>query len=261
MGNPDFSETQFSYGISRELEDGHGPLRPIGPPYFPTRHDEQYLGFDVAWLTGSRPLFLQFKRSKKLKDSRAIDDQWDYYQDTFYRFPVKTSNDRGDWDQHERLVALGGMFEDTFYVAPQFVDWSEYTRYSASRSLNLHSVFLRCGSAPTPFDDQSHYICHRPQDSYGVFFSESEDPPRVDALGGFEELLGYMLDSGPAAETFDELRDSFSEARATMVESFDSDIELDGYDPEEPFTWMRAQQRFFFETMGTVLHFMTVEDH
>jgi hypothetical protein len=259
MVDPDFSEFQFAYGMTRELDAGKWPLAPEGVPFFPTQRQETDLGFDVGLRSGDGlwPLFIQYKRSKKLTTARAIDEQWKTYQEPFFRFKVETSDDPGNPDQHGQLVDLGKKFRHTYYVAPEFIAWSDYERYARQEFLNEHAAFLRCGTAPTRFDSETHYICHRPQDAFGLFFSESPSDTELEVIRRYDTLFESMQKTGPAYESFQGLRGAFTEARTMIIEERDLEIDPREHTADELMAWMREQQRFFYETLGTALSFLT----
>lgn len=71
---PSFSELQFAYGITREIEDGL-VWGQVGIPTFPNLNQEANLGFDVAFNTNvpAIPIFLQYKVPVKLTRKNATE--------------------------------------------------------------------------------------------------------------------------------------------------------------------------------------------
>lgn len=255
MVTPEFSEFQFAYGMTRELEAGHWSIRPSGTPFFPTQPREADLGYDVRISDGIWSVFIQYKRSKKLTRSNAR--EWGVYNGEYYRFRVETTDDPLDPNQHERLVDLGQRYPRTYYAASQFLSWQDYVRYANTNQINSHAALLLCRTAPTPHDGETHYICHRPIDSHGLFFSETPEPKQVDALMGYDALFADLLESGPEFESFEEIEGDFRETRNHVVETGGLDIHPEEYYSEDPLEWMGHQQRFFYETLGTQLLFFT----
>lgn len=255
MVAPEFSEFQFAYGMTRELDNGRWPLRPTGIPFFPTQPQENDLGFDMGVSGRAWTLFVQFKRSKMLTRPNAR--EWDWYHGEYFRFPVDTSDDPREPAQHETLVRLGQLFPHTYYVAPEFVEWRDYARHARRERINRHAAFLKCGTAPTPFDGDDHHICYRPRDSFGRFFSETSEPGKVEVVHWYDRLFGNMVEDGPEYESFQTMRGDFTEARDLVVEEWSLGADPDDYSAEEPEEWMREQQRFFYETLGSVLYFLT----
>lgn len=258
MVDPEFSEFQFGYGLTRELDSGAWPLAPTGVPFFPTQRQEDDLGFDMGVSAGVWTLFIQFKRAKKLTRSNAR--EWSSYHGEYFRFPVEVSDDPGDPDQHGTLVDLGQRFPHTYYVAPAFIDWQDYERYARRETINQHAVFLRCGTAPAPSDGDTHYICYRPQDPVGLFFSEAPAEGEVTAGYGFEDLFAVMREEGPMYESVQRMRSDFAEVRDMVVAERGAAADPDAYTADSVAAWMREQQRFFYETLGTGLYFLTDAD-
>jgi hypothetical protein len=65
MPDPEFSEFQFAYSVTRELEHRIFPAS-TWVPHFPTQNQEGERGYDLNFSDGVSSLFLQYKRSKKL---------------------------------------------------------------------------------------------------------------------------------------------------------------------------------------------------
>lgn len=255
MVEPEFSEFQFGYGLTRELDNGRWPLTPTGVPFFPTQPQEDDLGFDMGVSAGVWTLFIQFKRANKLTRSNA--KQWDSYRGEYFRFPVEVSDDSREPDQHGTLVKLGRQFPHTYYVAPEFIVWRDYERYARREQINRNAAFLRCGSAPAPYDGERHHICYRPQDSVGLFFSEEPAQGEVVTAHGFEDVFDMMREDGSEYASVQGMRGDFAEARNLVVGERNKGPDPEEYTAEEPLVWMREQQRFFYETVGTVLYFLT----
>lgn len=255
MVNPEFSEFQFGYGLTRELDNGRWPLTPTGVPFFPTQPQEDDLGFDMGVSAGIWTLFIQFKRAKKLTRSNAR--EWESFRGEYFRFPVEVSDDPGEPDQHGTLVELGQRFPHTYYVAPEFIGWRDYERYARQERINQHAAFLKCGTAPSPSDGKRHYICYRPQDSVGLFFSEPPAHGEVGVEHRFVDLFDTMREDESEYASVQGMRRDFAEARSVVVEERGAAAEPGEYTADEPVAWMREQQRFFYETLGTALYFLT----
>lgn len=259
MVDPEFSEFQFGYGLTRELDNGRWPLTPTGVPFFPTQPQEDDLGFDMGVSAGIWTLFIQFKRAKKLTRSNAR--QWDSYRGEYFRFPVEVSDDPGEPDQHGTLVELGRRFPHTYYLAPEFITWRDYERYARRERINRNAAFLRCGSAPAPYDGERHHICYRSQDSVGLFFSDVPAQGEVIAEHGFDGVFDTMREDGSEYSSVQGMRGDFADARNLVVDERDVGADPGEYTAEEPQEWLREQQRFFYETLGTVLYFLTDSSH
>lgn len=256
MPDPEFSEFQFAYSVTRELESKVFTSNSV--PHFPTQNQEGDRGYDLNFSNGISSLFIQYKRSKRLDDGRAKDEQWKSYGDTFYRFKLRTSNDKSQPEQHEILTRLAKGDAPVYYVAPEFVEWMDYQQFARNSTVLEHSAFIDCENAPTPFDDDQHYVCHRPMDSVARFFSEE---PRVMNRLNAEEtsssLRQLLLGSPPQFNSFEEAKSAFEAIRANIIEELDlyEEVATTDYAADDQSIWVREQQRFFEEILGISAHF------
>lgn len=264
--NPTFSEFQFTYGLTRELEGPTLGMGLIDLPRIPTQHQEAEIPADMISMiqdgtTRIAPLFIQYKRSEKMIRSNA--GQWKKLKenhgmnltDGYFRFRPYL----GDTNQHNKLVALGQRQPLTYYVAPMFIDHDEYRRYAANAELYEHAAFIQCGNLQY-IDDDDHYVAYTPHDTQGVMFSEPTTfPIRSGVEGAFEvdELHNSLA-------TFERLQDEFDTLRTNIVHGFDQEkhefteyLDYMDSDATEPVAWMEQQQTFFRNTIGTDLLFFT----
>lgn len=260
MPDPEFSEFQFAYSVTRELECRRFGISLFGLPWFPTQNVEANVGYDVRFPNGGiSPLCLQYKRSKRLDDARARKEEWDVYQGTYYRFGIRTANKTGSKSrdqQHEILVDLANDCPHTYYVAPEFIDLSQYARLAQIDQVTNSAVFIQCQGAPKPQDDDKHVICHRPTDSVARMFSEAPNEQELPINRGAVTLSAMISDRGPQFRHEQELRNVFRSLRSRIVEQGEFNINPEE-SVEEPFgIWMERQQRFLMETIGVSLYFI-----
>jgi hypothetical protein len=177
--------------------------------------------------------------------------------------------------QHEHLCRIAAD-APVYYVAPEFVEWMDYQELARRDTVLDHTVFVDCTDAPTPTDDQRHYICHRPEESVARFFSEPDEPPVLDLYRGMAQLQEAILSTEPHFESFAAARAVFSDLRADLVNRLGvvdatEQIGLDAfgertdvarrlvdptrYDADAAIPWAREQQRFFHDLLGVTLHF------
>jgi hypothetical protein len=114
---PDFSELSFGFAFLREFERntpaGKFPLAPD----FISQSEEAAKGYDVGVLSGSTPVFLQFKRSYVLTTARANEIQ----SGEFSTLPLFRMHLRKK-DQYRQHTALQKLEQDgnvVFYVTSQ----------------------------------------------------------------------------------------------------------------------------------------------
>lgn len=241
---PEFSEFQFTYGLTRELET---QLPMAGVPFLPTQTLENEFPIDVGIpLEGRRfvPLLLQYKRSKALTRSNA--GEWDDFGREYYRFGVYPPEKS---DQHNKLVELSSYFDHVYYVAPAFYRQSSYRRHARREELNSHSVLVDCGTCPTIDQGESHSIAYSTSPVEARFYSE---PTEVSARSGFHGLVEDLRYSDATNfESISQLQGTFRTAREILGEG---PVQIDLQEDTEQ--WIRAQQEFFFREVGSNLTFV-----
>ena len=255
MPDPEFSEFQFAYSVTRELESEVFIAGAV--PHFPTQNQESDLGYDLNFGNGVSSLFIQYKRSKRLDDGRAKDEHWDAYGERFFRFKVRTSEDRSEPEQHE-LLTRRAQGRPVYYVAPEFVKWSDYRQYARDSSILANSAFIDCEGAPMPFDSDKHYICHRPEDFRARFFSEeAQTVGRIAPDETYSRLVSSLVEAPPQFESFQEARNEFRLLRSDILDELGTteQIQPTDYSADSQLAWIHEQQRFFEEALGISAHF------
>lgn len=223
-------------------------------PYFPTQNQEAEIGSDVV--IGIRngdlllePLFLQYKRSEKLVRSTA--NEWAEFQKPYYRFEVHSRN------QHNTLVRLGHTVGTAVYVAPGFHTTAEYESHHKNRRLATNSVCFDCGEMNS-INHNDHCIVDTFNPLRGAFCSDSEE---ITPTEGIRMLLMNMRDNGENFRMYDALRGRFAEVRSELIQDSNPDDEYGEQEElQNPVTWMRTQQQFFFGSFGIVLLFVLEPD-
>lgn len=242
--NPEFSEFQFTYGLTRELET---QLPMAGVPFLPTQSLENEFPIDVGIPLERRrfiPLLLQYKRSKALTQANAR--EWDDFEREYYRFGIYPPEKS---DQHNKLVELSSYFDAVYYVAPAFYQQSSYRRYARREELNRHSVLVDCGTCPTINSGESHSIAYSTSPVEARFYSE---PTEIGARSGFQGLVEDLRYSdADNFESIGQLRRTFRSAHEVLGED---PIDIDPQEDTEQ--WIRAEQEFFFQHVGSNLTFV-----
>lgn len=250
---PEFSEFQFAYGVTREIED-LWPRRIVGVPYFPTQNVEAHIGSDMVvgiqqgdiWLG---PLFIQYKRSDYLTRPQAR--EWDEYHEKYFRFKIRSK------EQHNTLAEKCSDLGTAVYAAPSFHTSDEYRRNHQNDKLSKQTVLFDCQDAGSVADGD-HCFIYVTNPLRGKFCSESED---ITPTGGISTLLTSMRQDEQEFQQYDELQPQFAEIRQMISQDLDLDGEYrEQRETENPVTWIRNQQQFFFENFGTVLWFVLADD-
>lgn len=245
MVDPEFSEFQYTYGLTREIEN-RWEREIVGVPYYPTQNYEAKIGSDVV--IGLRqgdirfiPLFMQYKRSERLTTKRA--KEWDEFSEEYYRFDIHSKN------QHNTLVYLAKCLGKSIYVAPGFHTVDDYSEYHQNRMLAENSICFDCGEMRN-VSDSDHVVIYTLDPLRGAFKSESEKISPTENVFTFVE---DMQDESELFEEFRTLRGQFREAK------FDLEIPQATNEQEfieNPVRWVREQQQFFFENFGFVVLFV-----
>lgn len=269
MVKPTFSEFQFAYGLTRELEGPRPGMGLIDVPVIPTQNLEADIPADMASRIRNgdielAPLFIQYKRAEKM--TRSYAREWDDLDrmygvdDHYFRFNVYL----GDSDQHNKLVELGERQPLTFYVAPAFVEQDEYRRHAVNNRIFEHSAFIQCGELDT-VPDEDHVVAWTFPDPDGIVLSE---PTSITVRQGGEDAFD-VEEIDETLRSFGDLRESFGDLRRDIAfgpdeeqDRFGADFigDPDDYDSGEPVEWMRTQKQFFMETADADLKFFSYSE-
>lgn len=159
--HPEFSETQFAFGIIHEFLLKH----PNSILFAPTQYQEKNCGFDVA-LRSSRgiPIFYQFKVSECLA---TLGKEYIHFNEKYYRFYTYYCNPEDN--QHNILKKLSLAFSKVFYVAPCFHSFKEFNTYLKATAITNHSKFIRLKKLKEITNNSRHAICYTASGKVGMF--------------------------------------------------------------------------------------------
>jgi hypothetical protein len=139
-----FSEFSYGFALTNELV-GWAPLAIA--PVFPSLLAEGGPGggWDVMLEMPAMPLYLQFKRSQRIrrasgKEARIAAQQGLALTAPYHRFPITdalTSN------QHRMLLELDNGDQQVFYVAPGFSTIDDLNTHWRDQEVADNSVFVR----------------------------------------------------------------------------------------------------------------------
>ena len=180
----EFSETQFVFGIVREMADG---LKPdvMGMPIFPTLVEEGRKGggFDVAFKDGINPYFFQFKIAEKLIGHKARESAY-FSGSPYYRFNIYPS---GISRQNSLLTDLSNDEKNNvFYCAPAFTSLNNFRKAYTQKSILNNSVFVDIREINIPTDNETHSVCYQvdPVEKYIV----CSEPKEITGIYGWKKL-------------------------------------------------------------------------
>lgn len=250
----EISETQFSYYVTNELENGRFPFWLSGPVYFPTRYKEGDLGYDVK-IPAENPLrsfFIQYKMSEELTTANTTDEQWEYFgKEPFYRFDIKTSSDRTNNKQHGILVDLANRRPYTFYVAPEFRKSEDFNSHVNAERVTANSAFIRCRNAPAPSDDEDHQIGFQAGGDTATLFSSEPYENQLSILRNAETVLNEITEETEGFTEMSELRSLYRDLRGIVLENIDLEININRYEIDHDLLWFSRQQEFFIRTINS----------
>jgi hypothetical protein len=192
-----FSELQFAYGCTREIEERVYFFDPSSVPYFPSLVEEASKGFDVKIPTLAAPIFLQYKIADYMIRSQA--EQWKLFDSPYFRFSVYPANRS---PQHNLLKDLSQKEPLVFYCAPAFNEYSEYVLLHQKRLIVSHSVFIPIQELPRNVGSDKHSIVFQIKPLKGYWCSEQKE---VHLIAGWESLLSIIVQFQPKMDSRDEI--------------------------------------------------------
>ena len=152
-----FSEIQYLYGATREIECGEGFNRRFGTPYFPNQIREGKLGYDVKLSAPFYTLFLQYKIPEYfVKDTAKF---WYEYGCPYYRIKLWKKNIS---NQHNILIDLAQSDprNHVYYCAPQFIKLSDFEKNYDDHTIIKNSVLIDVSHLKRIEDNVQHYITY-----------------------------------------------------------------------------------------------------
>lgn len=154
----EFSETQFMFGIMRELANKcYRSGKGWEAPFFPTQREEKVLGYDTAIHGPVKSIFFQFKVPEK--KTMANSKYWHEMGGPY--FEIKIWPDAVS-PQHNTLRDLAGKDprNKVFYCAPRFHKTYEYDDNFRKETIAQNSVYILCGSLKPIAGNDAHNICY-----------------------------------------------------------------------------------------------------
>jgi hypothetical protein len=147
------SEFSYSYGVTRETEKLLAEIGIRTTPFLPSLVHEAQLGFDVGFNRPGAVLLLQFMLGQSAQRFRRSNpaDRLPILSRPFWRFTVNTAEPEG---QYETLLKAEQDSAEAYYVAPRFVDWSEYLNAFESEAVLERSVLIRPSEVQRALDEQ-----------------------------------------------------------------------------------------------------------
>lgn len=154
----EFSETQFAFGIMRELANRcYTSGRGWKAPFFPTQRQENILGYDIAIKGPVITIFFQFKVPEKKTQSNAR--YWSEMGVPYFEIKIWPATLS---PQHNNLrdLARKDPRNKVFYCAPRFHTNREYGYNYMKETIAQNSVYIPCGSLKPIAGNDEHNICY-----------------------------------------------------------------------------------------------------
>lgn len=169
---PDFSELSFGYGFLREFERRYTPggRFPVAPDFI-TQSAEATAGYDAEVLSGTTPVFFQFKRSFVLTTRNATEIQLGHFTDPkLYRMHLRKKD---EYRQHRALQDLESVGHNVFYVTSQIENPADLTRsYLADTVISEAAAIFSPNELQLPNLHESHHVCFRAEDDFAYLYSK-----------------------------------------------------------------------------------------
>lgn len=171
---PDFSELSFGFSFLREFEKIYAPNgRFPSAPDFISQNDEFVKGYDVqVALSGSAPVFFQFKRSFVLTTRNAIEIQsGDFNRPDLYRMYFHKKN---NYNQHRVLRRFEKAGNNVFYVTSQISALSDLSAaYLASNVVEDCAAIFSPREIKLPRTKTAHHLTFRANANSANVYSEN----------------------------------------------------------------------------------------
>lgn len=161
----EFSEFSYGYAVTEEIVRMANVK--MAAPQFPSLYEEGKKGGYDVYIKSATPVFLQFKLSEYMKDSRAA--QFSTFKEPYYRFeirPAKISK------QHHLLLNLEDSGENVFYIAPEFHEINELDTFYKDNKILFYSAAFSPKDIGSICDDDYHSVCFTRLSIHGYRFSE-----------------------------------------------------------------------------------------
>lgn len=194
-----FSEIQYLYGATREIECGAGfDKKRFGTPYFPNQIREGKCGYDVRLNGPFYTLFLQYKIPEYFVKNTA--KFWNEYGCPYYRIKLWRKSIS---NQHNILVDLAQSSHrnHVYYCAPQFIKWSDFEENYNNHTIMENSVLIDVSCLKRIDDNEQHYITYINNEctmhsfrNEGVLYQGVSDCLNYDIppYRNIEQFIGFM---------------------------------------------------------------------
>jgi hypothetical protein len=196
---PSFSELQYSYSVTKEIEDRILPIS-LGVPYFPSLREEYRKGYDILFNTTVAPIYLQYKVAEFMQTRKA--NHWHIFNDKYYKFDIYHPSKS---PQHNLLKELSKTNDHVYYCSSAIFKYDDFTRYHLSKQIYRNSVFINFNQLPIITD--KHTIIFNKSRTKGYFCSEPKEILLSNKVLEESDILLHKL-----AETnfYNTVQDTFS---------------------------------------------------
>lgn len=210
---PDISEFSYGYAVTESLIKGRKSSL-TAAPYFPSliKEGREGGGYDLALSTTGVPLFLQFKLSECIVQSRA--DVLEYakglFHPPFYRMHLRPARHS---KQHKLLLDLEGKGNLVYYVAPCFYKPAELNdAYLNERVLERSIAVKPEAIGPLP-DYKEHHLSFK--DHSKIYLCS--EPKELELPADFDSFNRYVYAKYSDASQYALSVDGLRRLRADMV--------------------------------------------
>jgi len=170
MVRVDISEFTFGYAFLHEqtLLNSEN-LR--AAPILPSLREEVDEGWDAHLPVVGIDYYYQFKLSDYLSYPNASFIRDGTYTSPYYRIQLYRHNQNR---QHQRLKEHTIDHPDTYYVAPEFFNKTQFDSAFLSQQVTAHSRLIPLNECDNITDNEQHYITYQPDNPDWILHSEKK---------------------------------------------------------------------------------------
>jgi hypothetical protein len=210
---PDISEFSYGYAVTEALIKGRKSSL-TAAPYFPSliKEGKEGGGYDLSLIITGVPLFLQFKLSECIVQSRADVPECakGLFSPPFYRMHLRPERHS---KQHKLLLDLEGKGYLVYYVAPCFYKPAELNDAYLNELVLERSIAVKPEAIGVLPDRYEHHLSFK---DYSRIYLFSE-PRKLEWPSDFDSFNRYVHTKYSEASQYAVSIDGLRGLRADMV--------------------------------------------
>lgn len=164
--------SEFTFGFAFLFEQATANwsnLRAI--PILPNLQEEANKGWDANIVISGVPFFYQFKLTEFLYKKNAKYRKDGTYTDSYFRISLHAHNHNA---QHKKLRELSKLYPNTFYVAPEIIDYNDFNNEFLTQTIARKSRIIPVSHCDDINDSEQHFITFQKGISSWIQHSEAK---------------------------------------------------------------------------------------